>query len=104
MILLTKKVREELQANWNNDDCRKLKPVVKLFTPDANATWYLVAMDKDGTALGICDLGLRFPEFGYVDMGELSQVRGPFGLPIERDSLFCPEHSIDEILKHMQQQ
>lgn len=102
MILLTKEVREELQANWNCEDCRKLKPVVKLFTPDANATWYLVAMDKDGTALGICDLGLGFPEFGYVDIKELSQVRGQYGLPVERDLHFQPQQSIGEMLEQME--
>jgi hypothetical protein len=38
-------------------------PVVRLFTPDAHATWLLTEVDpQDGdTAFGLCDLGLGMP-------------------------------------------
>jgi len=65
-------------------------PVVKLFTPDAGATWLLTEidpMDYD-RAFGLCDLGLGEPELGYVSLGELAAVRGPLRLPIERDATF----------------
>jgi hypothetical protein len=41
-------------------------PVVRLFTPDAHATWLLAALDPaDGdTAYGLIDLGIRMPELG----------------------------------------
>jgi hypothetical protein len=37
-------------------------PVVKLFTPDAGATWLLTELDPDDPdiAFGLCDLGLGF--------------------------------------------
>ena len=64
--------------------------VVKLFTPDAGATWLLTEIDPDEPemAFGPCDLGLGFPELGRVSLAELAQVRGAMMLPIERDLHF----------------
>lgn len=65
-------------------------PVVKLFTPDAGATWLLTEIDPDDHdhAFGLCDLGLGYPELGWVSLAELATVRGQLGLPIERDLHF----------------
>src|SRR5208283_444445 len=65
------------------------KPVVKLFTPDAQCTWLLTEIDENtDLAFGLCDLGLGCPELGYVSLTELCAVRGNLGLPIERDLHF----------------
>lgn len=71
-------------------------PVVKLFTPDAGATWLLTEIDPDDGdhAFGLCDLGLGFPELGYVSLAELATVRGRLGLPVERDLHFTATKSI----------
>lgn len=65
-------------------------PVVKLFTPDAGATWLLSEIDPENhdIAFGLCDLGLGFPELGCVSLSELAEVRGMLGLPIEQDPHF----------------
>lgn len=65
-------------------------PVVKLFTPDANATWLISEIDPDDPdrLFGLCDLGLGSPELGYVSLAELKTVRGSLGLPVERDRHF----------------
>jgi hypothetical protein len=65
-------------------------PVIKLFTPDANATWLLSEIDPEDVdrAFGLCDLGLGCPELGYVSLSELRSVRGRLGLPIELDEGF----------------
>jgi Protein of unknown function (DUF2958) len=65
-------------------------PVVKLFTPDAGATWLLTELDPedDDLAFGLCDLGLGEPELGYVRISELQALRGPLRLPVERDPHF----------------
>lgn len=65
-------------------------PVVKLFTPDAGATWLLTEIDPDeeDRAFGLCDLGLGYPELGYVSLSELEALRGKLHLPIERDEGF----------------
>ena len=68
-------------------------PVVKLFTPDAGATWLLTEIDPDDHdhAFGLCDLGLGVPELGWVSLQELATVRGRLGLPVERDLHFRAE-------------
>lgn len=72
------------------------RPCVKLFTPDANATWLLSELDPDDQdrAFGLCDLGLGSPELGYVSLTELGELRGRFGLPVEIDTAFHAKHTI----------
>jgi len=61
-------------------------PAIKVFTPDANATLVLWEYDPDEMmAFGWCDLGLGFPELGYVSVEELIALRGALGLPVEID-------------------
>ena len=65
-------------------------PVVKLFPPDAGATWLLTEIDPDDPdhAFGLCDLGLGCPEMGWLSLADLATVRGRLGLPVERDLHF----------------
>ncbi len=76
-------------------------PVVKLFTPDANATWLLTEIDPDNEdlAFGLCDLGLGCPELGSVSLSEMLSVRGRLGLPVERDQHFVEKRPISAIAK-----
>ncbi len=71
-------------------------PVIKLFSPDAGATWLLTEIDPDDEdrAFGLCDLGLGMPELGYVRLSELATVRGPLGLPIEQDVHFKADKAL----------
>ena len=87
-VLLLANGRESLQ-NPDFDPA----PVVKLFTPDACATWMLTEIDPDDHdhAFGLCDLGLGAPEMGWVSLQELMTVRGRLGLPDERDLHFRAE-------------
>ena len=70
-----------------------LKPVVKLFTPDASCTWLLTEIDpiRPDIAFGLCDLGLGSPEIGSVQLSEIATIRGRLGLSVERDIYFRPE-------------
>ncbi len=91
--LLTEAQRLALAANGlraAQADGFDPKPVVKLFTPDANATWLLTELDPNDPdrAFGLCDLGLGCPELGYVSLTELAGVRGRLGLPVECDRHF----------------
>jgi hypothetical protein len=105
MKLLTKEIRERLikngllrqrMAEANDSAEPDFLPVVKLFTPDAGATWLLTEIDPadDDRAFGLCDLGLGMPELGYVSLSELASVRGPMRLAIERDRYFTPTKSL----------
>ena len=93
MKLITDELCVQLLANGRRsieDDGFDPLPVVKLFTPDAGATWLLTEIDPGDHdhAFGLCDLGQGFPELGYVSLAELQAVRGRFGLPVERDLHF----------------
>ena len=95
MNLITEAERQQLLANGlaSQEQERDHLPVVKLFTPDANATWLLTELDPDDPdrAFGLCDLGLGCPELGYVSLAELAALRGPMGLPVERDQHFTAD-------------
>jgi len=91
---LTNALRAQLLANGRlslDDPDFDPLPVVKLFTPDAGATWLLSELDADGIAFGLCDLGHGCPELGYVCLAELEAVRGRLGLPVERDLHFTAD-------------
>jgi len=93
--LLTKAVVRRLLANFpaGNDT----RPAVKLFTPDAQATWLIADMDPEDPdrLFGLCDLGLG-PELGYVSLCELTGMRGRLDLPVERDLYFKADKTLGE--------
>lgn len=99
MNLISDELCAQLLANGRQslaDEGFDPPPVVKLFTPDAGATWLLTEIDPDDDdhAFGLCDLGLGFPELGYLSLAELASVRGRLGLPVERDLHFKADKAI----------
>ena len=109
MQLITKEQTAQLFANGKqtaiDHDGSQHWPVVKLFTPDANATWLLTELDPEDPdmAFGLCDLGLGFPELGYVNLVEIKSLRGRLGLPVERDLHFEAKKTIVEYLDDARQ-
>jgi len=100
-VLLTQDARKQMTDNGRQRLSRGLDkgdfvPVVKLFTPDANCVWLLTELDPDDPdlAYGLCDLGMGFPELGYVRMSEIEAVRGRLHLPVERDRRFKPDKTV----------
>ena len=81
-------------------------PVVKLFTPDAGATWLLTELDPadPDRAFGLCDLGLGGPELGWVSLAELATVRARLGLPVERDLAFVADRPLSAYAEDAQAQ
>ncbi len=91
MKLFTKSQLTKLLQNGSPENRGKNhKPVVKLFTPDAQCTWLISEIDPENPdiAFGLCDLGMGYPELGCVSIAELEALRGKLGLPVERDLLF----------------
>lgn len=72
------------------------KPIVRLFTPDAGATWLITEADPADPdhLFGLCDLGLGEPELGYVSLAEIQSVRGKLGLAVERDLYFKADYPL----------
>jgi hypothetical protein len=76
--------------------------IVKFFLPGSNWTWYASEgseidadgyydTDKEKVDFIFFGLVVGFEiELGYFSLAELEQVRGPMGLPVERDKFFTP--------------
>jgi len=99
MKLLTKEIREKLPPLYSQDG-KGGKAVVylRLFTPDAAWTWHLTEGSPVTDAQGV-EVDFKF--FGLVDgQWELEGVRGPMGLPIERDLWWKPK-TLEEIAPEM---
>lgn len=102
MKILTKEIRDKLLANGaasaRTSGGIDHKPVVKIFTPDANCTWLLSELDPldNDIAFGLCDLGLGTPEMGSVRISEIESVCGQFRLPPERDRHFKADKTLGE--------
>ena len=62
---------------------------LKLFAPDSSFSWFVLEFDGKDTFFGLVE-GLE-KELGYFSLAELQSVRGPLGLPIERDFYWRPK-------------
>ena len=94
MKLLTKEIRERLPKLYSTEETplEEKTVVCKFFTPDSNWTWYVLEgmEQQDGNVVFFgWVVGLE-KEYGYFTLRELEEVRGAFGLPVERDLHFRP--------------
>lgn len=64
--------------------------MLKFFTPDSSFTFYVVEYDAEQRRCFGLVIGHE-RELGYFSLEELEQIRGPRGLPIERDLHFEPK-------------
>lgn len=88
MLLLTRGQIAQLKTNGSPDNTGKDHcPIVKWFTPNANATWLVTEMVDEDTAFGLCDLGLGFPELGYISLPEINSLKDS-GVLVECDFRF----------------
>ena len=93
MKLITKEIAAKLSKNIG--DANVDMPYLKLFNPCGAATWLISEYDEDtGLLFGLCDLGMGYPELGYVSLEEIKSVKVPFGLGIERDIHFDPSKTL----------
>jgi hypothetical protein len=72
------------------------KALVKFFTPDSNWSWYVSEFDGEDIFFGLVS-GFEV-ELGYFSLSELESVKGPMGLPIERDLHYQPK-TLQELMK-----
>lgn len=88
MKLLTKAIEAKLPPLYSQEENPDPVVQVKYFTPWSNWTWYGLEFDGEDIFFGLI-VGIE-TELGYFSLGELSKLRGPFGLKIERDLHFKP--------------
>lgn len=62
---------------------------VKLFTPDSSWTWFITEYDGEDLCFGL--VKGHETELGYFSLAEITVVRGPLKLRIERDLGFEPK-------------
>lgn len=86
--LLTQEDIRRLPALYSQENVADQIAQVKFFTPWTNWTWYAVEFDKKDTFFGLTQG--HEDELGYFSLAELSSIRGPMGLRIERDLHFRP--------------
>ncbi len=108
MKLLPCKIRERLPS-LGGQDCKGGKAVAyaKCFSPDSSFTWFITegspVRNKDNEPVDYILFGLvegQCKELGYFRLSELESVRGPMGLPIERDLYWKPK-TLEEIAPEM---
>ena len=108
MKLLPKEIREILPALYAQDGKGgKAIAHLKLFTPDSAFTWWITEggpiKDEQGNEVDFHMFGLvegQCRELGYVSLRELEELRGPMGLPVERDLHWQPK-TLEEIAPEM---
>lgn len=106
--LITDEERAQLLANGRARAAAQAfdpPPVVRLFTPDAHATWLLAWLDPaDGdTATGVMDVGIGMPELGEIKLSDLASIVGPNKQPVMRDRYFKAVRPLSEYLRLAQE-
>lgn len=88
MTLLPEEVRNQLPPLYSQEHVADPMVICKFFTPDSNWTWYALEFDGQDIFFGYV-VGFE-KELGYFSLSEMTDARGPLGLPIERDLHFTP--------------
>ena len=90
MMLLTKEIENKMPALYATDGAEDKDIAVKFFAPWGNWTWYVFEGEQmengDWEFFGLVDGQEK--EMGYFLLSQLTEMRGPGGLKIERDRHF----------------
>ena len=90
MKLLTQEIRKKLPKLYEQDGKGGDAIVyLKMFCPDSDWTFFATEFDGKDMFFGLVD-GFE-KELGYFSLKELQSVKGPLGLPIERDLYWKPK-------------
>jgi hypothetical protein len=98
MRLMTDELRKKIPPLYSQENVKDPIVYAKYFTPDSCWTWYVLEFDGEDTFFGYVD-GLS-SELGYFSLSELEKVRGPLGLPVERDLYWEPK-PLSKVKKEM---
>jgi hypothetical protein len=91
MNFLTDDLKQKLLDNGKPENRYKdHPPIVRLFIPLTSCSWLLSELDYEepDIAFGLCDLGIGFPELGWVSLHELASVKAGGLLPVICDHDF----------------
>jgi len=100
MELLPEELKKSLPPLYSQESSGSPVVQAKFFTPDAGWTWLVTegSEEEDGDWLlfGYV-IGLE-EEWGYFSLSEITSIRGPLQLPVERD-LWFQQGPIHEVLR-----
>jgi hypothetical protein len=99
MELMTQELETVFPPLYSQEDKepKDIKVIAKFFDPCGSWTWYATEYDpKERLFFGYVR-GFE-NELGYFSLDELSSVKGPLGLGIERD-LHFGEHTLAEVIQ-----
>ena len=87
--LISKEQLDNIPKLYETEDITDPLCHIKIFTPDANFTWFIieVSIDEDvcyGYVKG------HESELGYFSLSEIQSLKGKLNLPVERDESFKP--------------
>ncbi len=100
--LLTAELRQRLPAYRATEAERDPVAYVKFFTPDSSWYWYVTEFDGHDTFFGLV-FG-SYVEIGSFSLSELEELRGPLGLPVERDRFYEPKRLAEIKREHRERE
>lgn len=99
MKLITKEIETKLRSN-EALPVEERMPHLKLFNPVGSGTWLVSEIEsgsvEDGTAILFGLAHIHEPEMGSFSLSELTSMRLPLGLSIERDRSWRPTKTLVE--------
>lgn len=102
MKLLTKEILKKLPPIYANEfkDPKDVKVIAKFFNTGSAQIWYATEFDpKEKMFFGFVNLGWDdTAELGYFSLAELEEIRGCWGLGVERDLYWNPETSLADVI------
>jgi hypothetical protein len=85
-------VRNTLPKLYSQENTEDPIVHVKFFTPWTSWTWFATEGEQQGEDFTFFGYVIGHEkEWGYFSLNELSSVKGPAGLKIERDIYFTPK-------------
>ena len=94
MKLMTKAIREQAEKQYDEGSDMEQNVVAKYFDPMGDWKWFLMNKKKDDSYCWAIVKGHEV-EMGSFSIDELESIKLPFGLGIERDTLFEPMKAKD---------
>lgn len=101
MKMMTKKIEKELSKYplYSQDGKGdKAKVLIKYFAPWTAATWYVLEGERldDGDYEFFGIAYIHEWEYGYFRLSQLEEIKGPWGLTIERD-LYMSGYTVGQL-------
>ena len=93
--MITKEIEKKLEKAplYSTDGVTTAKSIVKFFNPCGVGTWWVFEGEKlaDGDWLFFGVVSIHETELGYFRLSDLTSIRLPWGMRIERDTYHSPK-------------